>query len=277
MNIEFYIKYYGKSFYWAGKFLEKEILNDCSTLYAFCRVIDNLADENKNSKSSVDIFIKDYFNKNSKIIVIKKFKQIEQKYKIPKKFINDLFYGIKLDTKAVRIKSIEEIIKYSYYVGGTVGAMMAYIFKTTSSKALKHAIDLGIAMQLTNIARDVMNDAKLGRIYLPTSSFNKKISVYDLSIKNFNPNKLFDIIKKIIAIAEKYYENGNRGIKYLPIKVKFSILLASNLYRGIGNKIIKVNQKDYFKNRIYLNIYEKIIITLKSFYMFKFRNKKLFI
>lgn len=268
MKIENYIRFYGKSFYWAGKFLEKEVFEDCSTLYAFCRVIDNLVDKKSNSKTNVRKFIKDYQSQNSKIQVNKEFKKIETKYQIPKKYINDLFYGINLDTKTVKIKSTKEIIKYSYYVAGTVGAMMSYIFQTSKPQAIKHAINLGIAMQLTNISRDVLKDAYLNRIYLPKNMLNEEITAKDIIKKKFNKKHLFLVIKKIIFLSEKYYDNGNIGIKYLPKKVKFPIFLASSLYRGIGKKIFNSSYNRYFLDRTYLNFMEKIIITFKSFYFF---------
>jgi phytoene synthase len=268
MKIENYIRFYGKSFYWAGKFLEKEVFEDCSTLYAFCRVIDNLVDKKSNSKTNVKKFIKDYQSQNSKIQVNKEFKKIETKYQIPKRYINDLFYGINLDTKTVKIKSTKEIIKYSYYVAGTVGAMMSYIFQTSKPQAIKHAINLGIAMQLTNISRDVLKDAYLNRIYLPENMLNEEITANDIIKKKFNKKHLFLVIKKIIFLSEKYYDNGNIGIKYLPKKVKFPIFLASSLYRGIGKKIISSSYNRYFLDRTYLNFIEKIIITFKSFYFF---------
>ncbi len=268
MKIENYIRFYGKSFYWAGKFLEKEVFEDCSTLYAFCRVIDNLVDKKSNSKTNVRKFIKDYQSQNSKIQVNKEFKKIETKYQIPKKYINDLFYGINLDTKTVKIKSTKEIIKYSYYVAGTVGAMMSYIFQTSKPQAIKHAINLGIAMQLTNISRDVLKDAYLNRIYLPENMLNEEITANDIIKKKFNKKHLFLVIKKIIFLSEKYYDNGNIGIKYLPKKVKFPIFLASSLYRSIGKKIFSSNYNRYFLDRTYLNFMEKIIITFKSFYFF---------
>ena len=268
MKIENYIRFYGKSFYWAGKFLEKEVFEDCSTLYAFCRVIDNLVDKKSNSKTNVKKFIKDYQSQNSKIQVNKEFKKIETKYQIPKKYINDLFYGINLDTKTVKIKSTKEIIKYSYYVAGTVGAMMSYIFQTSKPQAIKHAINLGIAMQLTNISRDVLKDAYLNRIYLPKNMLNEEITAKDIIKKKFNKKHLFLVIKKIIFLSEKYYDNGNIGIKYLPKKVKFPIFLASSLYRSIGKKIFSSNYNRYFLDRTYLNFMEKIIITFKSFYFF---------
>jgi 15-cis-phytoene synthase len=267
MKLEFYIKHYGKSFYWAGKFLKKDIFADCSILYAFCRIADDLVDNNKNSKSKIDKFIKEYSNIKSKNTIINQFKKIQIKYNIPNKLINDLFYGIKLDTKTVKIKSKEEIIKYSYYVAGTVGAMMAHIFSTTHPKAIKHAIDLGIAMQLTNIARDVVTDAKLGRIYLPQNFFRQNIKVKDIVNENFDRSKLFAAITKIIIMSEKFYKSGNDGIKYLPWAIRFPIFLASSLYQRIGVKIINSNLNKYFNSRIYVGFFEKLFITLKTFFI----------
>jgi len=271
MKSEFYIRHYGKSFFWAGKFLKKEIFDDCATLYAFCRVADDLVDENKNSKNKIDKFIKEYSNRNSKNTIINKFKKIKEKYNIPKKFINDLFYGIKLDTKIVKIRSKKELIKYSYYVAGTVGAMMAHILNATHPKAIKHAIDLGVAMQLTNIARDVVADAKLGRIYLPKDFLSQNIKVEDIVNKNFNRDKLFSAITTIIIMSEKFYKSGNDGIRYLPSSIKYPIFLASSLYKRIGLNIINSNLDKYFNSRIYVSFFEKLFITLKAFFVLNFK------
>ena len=268
MKTEFYIKHHGKSFYWAGKFLKKEIFYDCSILYAFCRVVDNLVDEKSNSKNNIKNFTKDYQSKNSKNLVINKFKKIEAKYKIPKKYVQDLFYGVSLDTKPLKIKTTKELLKYSYYVAGTVGAMMAYIFNTTNSKAIKCAVNLGIAMQLTNISRDVVKDAYLQRIYIPENFLKENITVKNIINNNFNKKKLFFSIKKIILLAEKYYISGNSGIKFLPRTIKFPIFLASKIYQGIGKKILNDKENIYFLKRTYLNFLEKIIMTIKSYYIF---------
>ncbi len=271
MKSEFYIKHYGKSFFWAGKFLKKEIFDDCAILYAFCRIADDLVDENKNSKNKIDRFIKEYSNRNSKNTIINKFKKIKEKYNIPKKFINDLFYGIKLDTKIVKIRSKKELIKYSYYVAGTVGAMMAHILNTTHPKAIKHAINLGVAMQLTNIARDVVTDAKLGRIYLPQNLLSQNIKAKDIVNQSLDRTKLFSAISKIIIMSEKFYKSGNDGIKYLPSSLRYPIFLASSLYQRIGVKIINSNLNKYFNSRIYVGFFEKLFITLKIFFIFNFK------
>lgn len=94
MKLEFYIKYYGKSFYWAGKFLKKDVFADCAILYAFCRIADNLVDENKNSKNKIGKFIKDYSNIKSKNIIINKFKKIKIKYEYSIISFSDLIFTI---------------------------------------------------------------------------------------------------------------------------------------------------------------------------------------
>ena len=127
---------------------------------------------------------------------------------------------------------------------------MSYIFQTSKPQAIKHAINLGIAMQLTNISRDVLKDAYLNRIYLPENMLNEEITAKDIIKKKFNKKHLFLVIKKIIFLSEKYYDNGNSGIKYLPKKVKFPIFLASSLYRGIGKKIFSSSYNRYFLDRI---------------------------
>jgi phytoene synthase len=271
MKSVFYIKHYGKSFFWAGKFLNKELFADCAILYAFCRVADDLVDENKNSRNKINKFIKEYSNKKSKNVIINKFKKIKEKYNIPEKFIKDLFYGIKLDTKIVKIRSKKELIKYSYYVAGTVGAIMAHILNTTHPTAIKRAIDLGIAMQFTNIARDVVADAKLGRIYLPQNLLNQNIKAKDIVNESFDRTKLFSAISKIIIMSEKFYKRGNDGIKYLPSSIRYPIFLASSLYQRIGVKIIDSNLNKYFNSRIYVGFFEKLFITFKTFFIFNFK------
>jgi len=126
-------------------------------------------------------------------------------------------------------------------------------------------------MQLTNIARDVVIDAKLGRIYLPQKFFRKNVKVKDIVNKNFDRNKLFSAITKIIIMSEKFYKSGNVGIKYLPWAIRFPIFLASSFYQRIGVKIINSNLNKYFNSRIYVGFFEKLFITLKTFFIFNFK------
>ncbi|MBM5786280.1 MAG: squalene/phytoene synthase family protein [Candidatus Fonsibacter sp.] len=264
----FYIQKYARSFYWSGFFLNKKKFNECSVLYAICRILDNSVDnKKKNRKLKFSIFVKNFKKKNISNIFVNKYKSIENTYIKKKFFFSDLIYGISLDLKSIRIKNQNELIVYSYYVGGTVGALMAQVLEIKNKKAILHAITLGIAMQLTNIARDVIEDAKLNRIYLPKTFFKKKISINNIQRKNMNKN-VYEAVKKILFISKNYYAAGNGGIKYLNKEYRFAILLASNLYSAIGNKILKGGEYKYFNQRTFLTVPEKVSVTLKTFFEF---------
>ena len=150
--------------------------------------------------------------------------------------------------------------------------MMSKIIGVKHKKASKSAIDLGIGMQLTNIARDVYEDSKIKRIYLP-ASWIPNISLKDLNNQNKftseNDEKISNAIHKVITLSEKFYENGFAGLKYIPLSTRLGIFIAANVYRGIGIKI-KSNKKKYLRERIYLNSLEKSFITIKSLFLLIF-------
>ena len=147
-----YLSIYAKSFYWAGFFLPKDVYIDCSSLYDFCRTIDNFADEKnilETKKNNLLNFKKSFNNKEFDNPIIKNIWELIKKYQISTKIINDLFDGVESDLKdKVKIETKKELLIYSYRVAGTVGLMMAKILDVKNEVALKSAIDLGIAMQL---------------------------------------------------------------------------------------------------------------------------------
>ena len=262
------LKNEGKSFYWASFFLPKKSKNNAGILYSICRYFDNIADKNNKDMS---LFLKESIKK------IKSDNKNEVNIFLKKNDINvlifaDLIRGLISDQKEVKIKNQTDLIKYSYFVAGTVGLMMSKIIGVKNIKASSCAIDLGIAMQLTNIARDVHEDAKLKRIYLP-SEWIPNINLYELNGQNTisleQETIISNAINRLIDLSEKFYFNGFSGLKYIPLKTRLGIFIAANIYKGIGIKI-KKNGKKYLKKRIYLNYYEKLIITLKSMIVFIF-------
>jgi len=262
------LKNEGKSFYWASFFLPKKSKNNAGILYSICRYFDNIADKNNKDMS---LFLKESIKK------IKSDNKNEVNIFLKKNDINvlifaDLIRGLISDQKEVKIKNQTDLIKYSYFVAGTVGLMMSKIIGVKNIKASSCAIDLGIAMQLTNIARDVYEDAKLKRIYLP-SEWIPNINLYELNGQNTisleQETIISNAINRLIDLSEKFYFNGFSGLKYIPLKTRLGIFIAANIYKGIGIKI-KKNGKKYLKKRIYLNYYEKLIITLKSMIVFIF-------
>ena len=150
--------------------------------------------------------------------------------------------------------------------------MMSKIIGVHNEKAAKSAIDLGIGMQLTNIARDVYEDSKIKRIYLP-ANWIPSISLENLSNlhekSSEKDQKISNAIHKVINLSDEYYENGFAGLRYVPLSTRLGIFVAANIYRGIGVKI-KSNKNKYFRERVYLNILEKSLITIKSIFIFIF-------
>ncbi|WP_440925674.1 phytoene/squalene synthase family protein [Candidatus Pelagibacter sp.] len=246
-----YLAIYAKSFNWAGFFLPKKTYEKCSALYDFCREADNIADDANKIEIKRDNFIKfrnNFVNKNHDDPVIKNMWDLINEFSISTKIVDDLFEGINSDIKEnVKLNSKKELLIYSYRVAGTVGLMMAKILNVHKQQSLKSAIDLGIAMQLTNISRDVIEDKKNNRFYI---------------------NESFEDIKTTIELSEKFYENSFYSIKEIPLSFRFSILVARRVYRKIGYKILnKQNIENYKKSgKIYVSNIEKIIETFLSIF-----------
>ena len=251
MTAKNYLSIYAKSFNWAGFFLPKNIYLKCSTLYDFCRTIDNLADENGDleiKKNNFLNFKNSFKNKNYDNHIIKEMWNLIEEYKISTKIINDLFDGVESDLKEnVKFNSKKDLLVYSYRVAGTVGLLMAKILNVQNNNALKSAIDLGIAMQLTNISRDVVEDSKNNRFYI---SHN------------------FESIKETLKIANLFYESSFSSIKEIPFRFRFSILVARRVYRKIGLNILKKKNIENYNNsgKIYVNNISKMIQTILSIY-----------
>ena len=246
-----YLYLYAKSFNWAGFFLPKKVYLKCSNLYDFCRTVDNIADnegEIELKKKKLLVFKNNFNNKNYNDPIIKNMWDLVEDYGISKKIIDDLFDGVESDLKnKVEINSKKDLLIYSYRVAGTVGLMMAKILNVKDKNSLKSAIDLGIAMQLTNISRDVIEDAKNNRFYISNS---------------------FESIKETLKTSDLFYESSFASIKKIPLSFRFSILVARRVYRKIGYNILSKKTIENYNNsgKIYVNKIGKIIQTFLSLY-----------
>ena len=261
------IKSEGKSFYWASFFLPKKNRIAASKLYSICRYLDDVADNSKLDTSSQikNIFDQIKENESSEIKIFFK------KNNINLGILKDLIDGLISDQQNVRVTDEKELIDYSYKVAGTVGLMMLPIINSKDAEARKHAIDLGIAMQLTNIARDVYEDAKMNRLYLPKEWLGQ-VSTSDLIDNKLDDQKkrLIELsIKNLIELSDKFYANGFSGMKFIPLRTRLAIFFAAKIYKGIGEKI-KSGGYVYKLERIYLNKLEKLWITIISIPEFLF-------
>ena len=246
-----YLSIYAKSFNWAGFFLPKRTYKNCSYLYDFCRVVDNIADDEDEieiKKIKFQKFVSDFKQKNFEDPVIQNMWNIIHEFNISLEIIYDLFDGIESDIKQnVKIDTRKDLLIYCYRVAGTVGLMMAKILKVSKKQSLKSAIDLGIAMQLTNISRDVIEDSKKNRSYI---------------------NGNFEEINSTIKLADTFYKNSFYSIREIPLSFRFSILVARRIYRKIGYKILKKKTfENYSKSgKIYVSNFEKVLETILSIY-----------
>ncbi|MDC1033124.1 squalene/phytoene synthase family protein [Candidatus Pelagibacter sp.] len=251
MSNKSYLSVYAKSFNWAGFFLPKETYERCSALYDFCRVADNIADdvnEIKIKETKFSQFESNFNLKNFNDPIIKNMWSLVDEFNISLKIIHDLFDGIRSDIKErVKLNSKKDLLIYSYRVAGTVGLMMAKILKISKKNSLKSAIDLGVAMQLTNISRDVIEDSKNNRFYI---------------------NENYEEISSTIKLADTFYKNSFNSIKDIPMRFRFSILVARRIYRKIGHKILNKNNLENYKTsgKIYVSNIEKTLETFLSIF-----------
>ena len=248
-----YLSIYAKSFNWAGFFLPKIKYKNCSALYDFCRTVDNIVDDDGNlylKKKNLIEFKKKFFEKDFSSSKIENMWDLINKFSISTKIIEDLFDGVETDLEEkVKLNSRKDLLIYSYRVAGTVGLMMAKILRVNSERGLNSAIDLGIAMQLTNIARDVIEDKKRNREYID----------YDITT-----------IKETLKLADMFYNSSFNSIREIPISCRFAILVARRVYRQIGYEILKKKDlEDYERaGKIFVTNIGKIKQTFLSLFDF---------
>ena len=222
-------------------------------LYDFCRTIDDIADQDSQLDVKKNKFLKfksEFKNKNISNNIIKNIHVLLEEEGISHQIVDDLFDGVESDLKIeVNYNNKKDLLIYSYQVAGTVGLMMAKILKVKDQQSLRCAVDLGIAMQLTNIARDVVEDKKRNRTYIKAD---------------------FNLISETIFLADIFYRSSFPAIKNIPIFSRFAILVARRIYKRIGYEILsKKNLENYIiAGRIYVSALFKVIETFLSVFDF---------
>ncbi len=256
---------HGKSFFWASWFLDKNTANKLYAVYALCRRLDDLVDtSNKNSEAYEEIAkIISLSNNTQYNEIFEEFKSIDSNLHPRQDIVIEFLKGQLSDLDFRQPSDLGQLLKYCYRVAGVVGLMICDVLDIHDSNLRYFAIDFGIAMQLTNICRDIKEDAQIGRIYLP------KNETASLGIDNFKAPSNTDLMiidgsrDKLIKLADTYYQSGVCGIYQLPKKIKRSFMVASNIYQGIGHKIIR-KRCSFNENRVYLSKFEKLNLTFKT-------------
>ena len=254
---------HGKTFFWATTFLPHAEAEDIHTLYAFCRFVDDLVDVKGLSCQKI---IEDLESQQSEIPPVKRFLSMATRLKMSLDPAKILVNTIEKDRSGQRIDSWRTLLRYAYAAASTVGLMICDILGVKNRKAYAFAVDLGIAMQLTNIARDIYEDAVQNRIYIPQEAFTASLSA-DTIILDENLEQIVNVREKILKLADMYYASADTGMHFLPLASRLSIIIASRLYQAKGETIRKEPLK-YFKTRANVHFFGKIYHTLRALQFF---------
>jgi len=231
----------GESFHWAKRFLGKKMGSEAARLYAFCRLLDDMADGDIENGPARLVKIRAALIAGDTTAdpALTSFAPLMQDQEFPLPVLIALIDGLLDDQREqVIIADEAELLRYAYRVAGTVGLLMCHVLDCHDPDAKAHAIDLGIAMQLTNIARDVLEDAQMGRRYLPTT-WTGDISPQQIVTAAANPNSgdaliITDAVKRLLEMAERFYTSGAKGFASLHWRAHMSIAIAAKVYRQIG-------------------------------------------
>ena len=246
------IKSGSKSFATAAKLFNEETRDNAYMLYAWCRhcddVIDNqeLGFNSQPQEAEVTRRVLDELKEKTQAAIDDKpsddpifegLRYVLKANEIPGRYPLELLEGFAMDAAEHRYKSFDETLQYCYYVAGVVGLMMAYVMGARDEAALQRATDLGIAFQLTNISRDVREDALIGRVYLPEDWLaSAGIPPQELSSEEYSA-ALMQVVERLLNEADRYYASADQGLRALGFRSAWAVASARGVYKAIGDKV----------------------------------------
>lgn len=253
---------YSRTFYVASRLLPREKQRAAQALYAFCRSTDDLVDELKETELAEPRLA----NWRARLSaphpsahdpVPLAWADAQARYHIPRGYADQLISGVARDLVQKRYSSFDELTEYCYGVASTVGLMSMYIVGFESQEALPYAVKLGIALQLTNILRDVGADWRKGRLYLPQD----ELATFGLTEADIAAGRVDDrwraFMRFQIARVEQLYDEAIPGIAYLDADGRFAIGAAAGLYRAILRDI-EAHDYDVFHRRAHVGLFGKL-------------------
>lgn len=226
-----------KSFSFAGWFLPADQRADAALLYAFCRLVDDLADDSPDPAAAdraLQALTEDVTSPEPRDPLVTRLREMFERRNIDPRHALDLIDGVRSDLGEVRVASDGDLVRYSYRVASTVGLMMCGVLGVTDREALPYAVDLGVAMQLTNICRDVREDAMSGRVYLPATRLTALGCPEDPAALLARPAAVQHVVLDLLSLADRYYRSAESGMAYIPWRPRWAILVAARVYREIG-------------------------------------------
>lgn len=266
------LKEHGKSFHFASFFLSRVHFESAAKLYGICRRLDDLADKNDNPQKEQQLqeILSAIRTKNFSHQFANEAGQITPEIDLD--VLAELIEGVAGDILDVRMRSETELLQYCYQVAGTVGLLMCDVFGVHNPEARHHAVDLGVAMQLTNISRDVKEDAENNRRYLPSSLVGELSPSEILSPTHEQAKQIKACVAWLLEQAEIRYESGFAGLPFLPPRARLAILVAGLLYREIG-MIVAGRSYNIWLPRAHTSVMTKVLTTMRGIITYIFSRK----
>ena len=230
-----------QTFQWASRLLPARMRDDAAVVYAFCRLVDDTVDEAPDpvlAASALDGLEAEVLGQSPARPLVGAFREAAARLDLPLASAADLIAGARSDLGVVRVPDDAALLLYCYRVASTVGLMMCAVLGVRRRDALPHAVDLGIAMQLTNICRDVAEDAAAGRVYLPAERLGG-VGLDPESLVNGGADRqaVASVVRELLALAGCYYRSADDGMRDIPLRARLAILVASRVYQAIGIRL----------------------------------------
>ncbi len=256
------------SFYYAFNLLPNEKRDAMNTVYAFCRQTDDIIDEGNDPDDlkyeklhKWRVEFEKAFNGNSEYLLLNKLATTISKFNIPLDPFFELLKGMEMDIQRKTYLTFDDLVLYCYRVASTVGLMCIEIFGYKNKSAKDFAINLGIALQLTNILRDIKKDAKNGRVYLPQEDLKRfSYTENDIYLSSYNPN-FVNLMQYEVERAKRYFERATNELDLDDKPSMFAARAMQHIYYKLLKKISDANY-DVYNNNIKVSNFEKIGISL---------------
>ncbi|MBT6175751.1 MAG: phytoene/squalene synthase family protein [Deltaproteobacteria bacterium] len=255
------LAHHARSFRWGAWFLPAGTHDEAAITYAFCRLVDDVVDEAENEElatEGVKQLEAELREDVTPTALVAGFAEVMERDGGSLEPAFELIKGVRSDLGEQILQTPAELLTYCYRVAGTVGLMMCQVLQVKDKRALPHAVDLGIGMQLTNIARDVHEDAGRGRVYIPAQVLDGVgITSAQVLDGTADREKLAEAVEWLYRLGERYYVSAERGMRFIPWRSRLAIFVASRTYRAIGVKLAR-RKFDAMAGRVVVSWYEKV-------------------
>jgi len=236
------IRHGSHSFFMASLVLPKRTAIPATALYAFCRIADDLIDNDQGGDDAIQALSKRldaiYAGTPESFPEDRAMSEVVHHFNIPRSMLDALIEGLSWDVKPREYQTLSDVYQYAARVAGCVGSMMSLIMGTTDKQTVARACDLGVAMQLTNIARDIGEDARMGRLYLPIQWFDEcGLDAQQWLANPYQDERISQMCQRLLDYAHTLYQRADSGITKLPLACRPGIRAARLIYAEIGAEI----------------------------------------